>query len=319
MNNSNVGPQSAATATTPLSKHFTLVAEESGIVYDISISEPKTVLVADVPDPPASLLYVVNGPVHGGLAAGIVRNISMWIPGSQNIQPVTVVSVGPRIGTSEEFADYLNHGQKRDLVPKGDPAGDETSAAEQFLDFLYRQVDPVVRQSTRTLDEKAMLFGHGLSGLFACHAFAVQHPMFDRYIIASPTLLDDSPTRQALLQASRSQLGGHLYVSISGDDQLDGPAPRHGGAIGRSFHALAALTGRSHRPQLQAKVEVLAAEGFQSQVTAALINGLRWLAPSTGRNALRMLRRNLAGYAKILIGMTSNARRAKQQLKKSGA
>lgn len=319
MNISNAGQEEIVSATMPLSKNLSLVSDETGIVYDIMISEPKCVLIADVPDPPASLLYVVDGPLHGGLAASIARNLSLWFPGEQNTQPVTVVSIGPRISTSGEFADYLHKGQVRDLVPRNDPAGNEASSAQQFLDFLYRQVDPAVRKSTRTLNEKALIFGHGLSGLFACHAFATQHPMFDRYIIASPTLLDDSPTRDAIIRASKGQLGGHLYLAMSADDRLDGPRPRVEGAIGRSFHQLAALTGRRHRPQLRAKVEVLADESFQSQIPAALINGLRWHLPSTGRNGWRMIRRNLPGYFQIILGFILNMRRAKRQQKEREA
>lgn len=308
-------------ATIPLAQHFSLQAADTGIVYDITISEPKCPLIADVPDPPAALLYVVDGPLHGGLAAGIARNLSLWVPSPLNTRPVTVVSVGPRMRTADELLDYQRQGQQRDLVPRGDPAGDESCAAERFLDFLHRQVDPAVRERTRATKEKALLFGHGLSGLFACHAFATQHPLFDRYIIASPTLLDDSPTRKALTQASAGQLRGHLYLTMSADDRLDGPNPRHDGAIGRSFHQLAALTGRSHRPQLRARLEVLGSESFQSQLPAALTQGLRWHLPCTGREGWRMVLRHLPGYWRMGLGFLSMVRDAKreQRIRKAAA
>src|SRR5690606_29455004 len=142
-----------------------------------------------------------------------------------------------------------------------------------FLDFLHTQVDPAVRQRTRALNSKALLFGHGLSGLFACHAFATQHPMFDRYIVASPTLLDDSPTRKALMKAPRAALAGRIYLAGSGEARLDAPAPRLAGAIGRGSHALASLLGRLHRPGLRSRTDILRDESFESVASAALLNG----------------------------------------------
>ncbi len=299
--------------TDPLGQRFSLTAAATGVVYDITISEPKCPAVADVADPPAWLLYVVDAPLHGGLATAIARLVSLWWPSKRNTQPVTVVSISPRITTVADYEDYLRRGQIRDLVPKGDPAGDATSAAEAFLDFLYAQVDPAVRQRTPTLKKKALLFGHGLSGLFACHAFATQHPMFDRYIIASPTLLDDSPTRQALTQAPGGRLAGGLYLAISGDDRLDAPTPRHDGAIGRSFHGIAALLGRLHRPGLRARTDMLIAERFETVAGTVLLNGLRWHLPSTGREAWRMVLRHLRGYLGMALGMVRMMRQARRQ------
>jgi hypothetical protein len=260
-------------------------------------------MLADVPDPLAWLLYVVDAPLHGGLATSIARVLALWIPDALNTQPITVVSIGPRIATAADYADYLQRGQIRDLVPRDDPAGDASSAAEAFLDFLQSQVDPAVRQRTRALKQKALIFGHGLSGLFACHALATQHPMFDRYIVASPTLLDDSPTRQAILQAPGSS--------------LDVPNPRHDGATGRGFHDLATVLGRRHRPALRARTDLLAAESFESLASVALINGLRWHFPSTGHAGRRMVLRHLRGYFGLLLGMLRMFRQAKRQQKKA--
>ena len=301
--------------TDPLGQRFSLTAAATGIVYDVTISEPKCPMVADVPDPPAWLLYVVDAPLHGGLATSIARLVSLWMPHVRNTQPVTVVSVAPRIGTVEDYEDYLRRGQIRDLVPQGDPAGDATSAAQTFLEFLHTQVDPAVRQRTPVLKKKALLFGHGLSGLFACHAFATQHPMFDRYIIASPTLLDGSPTRRSIVQAPGGGLAGRVYLAISGEDRLDAPAPRYDGVIGRSFHAIAALLGRLHRPGLQARTDILTAESFGSVAGTALLNGLRWHLPSTGREGRRMILRHLRGYLGAVVGMVRMMRQARRQQK----
>ncbi|HEY1078135.1 MAG TPA: hypothetical protein VGE51_15685 [Fontimonas sp.] len=299
--------------TDPLCQRFSLQSAATGIVYDITISEPKCPMVADVPDPPAWLLYVVDAPLHGGLALSIARLLSLWMPNVHNTQPVTVVSIGPRIATTADYMHYLGPGQLRDLVPKGDPAGDATSAAESFLNFLHAEVDPAVRQRTRALKQKALLFGHGLSGLFACHAFATQHPLFDRYIIASPTLLDDSPTRSALLQAPAASLAGQVYLAISGEDRLDAENPRHDGAIGRGFHAFATLMGRPHRPGLRTRTDILTAESHQSIASAALLNGLRWHLPSVGREGRRMITRHLRGYLGVTVGMIRMMLQARRQ------
>lgn len=301
-------------STDPLGQRFSLKSA-AGIVYDVTISEPKCPMVADVPDPPAWLLYVVDGPLHGGVASSAGRLLSLWLPSARNTQPVTVVSISPRINIAAEYAEYLQRGQIRDLVPQGDPAGDASSAAQVFLDFLHTQVDPAVRLRTPALKQKALLFGHGLSGLFACHAFATRHPMFDRYVIASPTLLDDSPTLKAILQAPKGGLAGNLYLAISGEDRLDAATPRHDGAIGRGFHSIAALLGRLHRPALRAKIEILAAESHESIAGIALLNGLRWHLPSNGPEARRMILRHLRGYLGMALGMISMMRQAKRQQK----
>lgn len=298
----------------PLGQRFSLTAE-GGIVYDVTISEPKCPMVAGVADPPAWLLYVVDAPLHGGLAMSIARNMSLWMPNPRNTQPVTVVSIAPRIESGADYDEYVTRGQIRDLVPQGDPAGDASSNAQAFLEFLHTQVDPAVRRRTPVLKEKALLFGHGLSGLFACQAFAKQHPMFDRYIIASPTLLDASPTRAAIVQAPKGGLAGHLYLAISGEERLDMPAPSHQGATGRSFHAVATVLGRLHRPKLRSRTDILSAETYESVALPALLNGLRWHFPSTGREAWRMVLRHPRGYYGMTVGMIRMFMQARREAK----
>ena len=110
-----------------------------------------------------------------------------------------------------------------------------------------------------------------------------------------------------------------MYLAICGEDRLDTDAPREGGAIARGFHAIAAVMGRPQRPALVAKTAILTAETDATVAVAALLDGLRWHLPSSGRDGWRMVLRHWRGYLAVTIAMLRMMLKARRQQKAAGS
>ena len=79
-----------------------------------------------------------------------------------------------------------NTNRTRDLTPtKTERAG--TGGGDKFLDFLEKEVIPLVEKNYRTQPFR-IFAGHSLGGLFAVYAFTARPDLFNAYIAASPVL-----------------------------------------------------------------------------------------------------------------------------------
>ncbi|MDP6650502.1 MAG: alpha/beta hydrolase-fold protein [Gammaproteobacteria bacterium] len=77
--------------------------------------------------------------------------------------------------------------------------------ADDFLAFIEKELDPVIRKHYRTNDGKAGLMGVSMGGLFTYYAFLKQSPLFDRFFIGSPGLqLPNSKLLDGLPELLRS-------------------------------------------------------------------------------------------------------------------
>jgi predicted alpha/beta superfamily hydrolase len=63
----------------------------------------------------------------------------------------------------------------------------KSGAADTFLKVLAKEIIPFVNRNYKTSDKKA-LFGHSLGGLFATYSLLQPQPLFDEYLISSPSL-----------------------------------------------------------------------------------------------------------------------------------
>lgn len=61
--------------------------------------------------------------------------------------------------------------------------------ADNFIDFLVKELDPLVRDRFNVLDEPAALYGDSLGGLFTTYCFATHQERFNRYWIGSPAIV----------------------------------------------------------------------------------------------------------------------------------
>ncbi|WP_235432077.1 alpha/beta hydrolase-fold protein [Nocardiopsis sp. RV163] len=164
------------------------ITARSGRRYGVWVTTPPG--YADSTDP-LPLIYVLDGNWAVGLTAPlIVTQADPYL----TIAPYVQVSVGY---AGDEAADWA-HIRNRDLVPPGEPVGDDMLAtlaaaresgamtreqadaylaeleeprADLFLDFLTGELHPHLRSRLRVSESGHGLFGYSYGGLFALYAW----------------------------------------------------------------------------------------------------------------------------------------------------
>ena len=79
----------------------------------------------------------------------------------------------------------------RDLTPVAVRDAENGGGAGQFLQFIKKELVPVIDKKYRT-DTYKVLIGHSLGGLFATYAMVQERSLFDAFIAVSPSVFVDN-------------------------------------------------------------------------------------------------------------------------------
>ncbi|MEK4425207.1 alpha/beta hydrolase [Solibacillus sp. FSL K6-1523] len=154
--------------------------------YRMTIAIPKE----PAPREGYPVLYVLDGNAYGGLFENIVtlqsrRTEKTGVPLS------VIVSIG------YEKEEVFNSLRVYDFTPQSEvvnlpehPSGKPwpiSGGAENFLEIL-KEVKEIVRQLIKVDEEKQLIFGHSLGGLFLVHMLVRETKLFSHYFICSPSL-----------------------------------------------------------------------------------------------------------------------------------
>ncbi|MBF5005476.1 alpha/beta hydrolase [Diaphorobacter caeni] len=169
--------RNAPAVSLPRSHQMDVRDAASGHLYRIFVQVP------DAPAPPGGypVLYVLDGNATFLMAAQLARNNGNR-PGALRPDPLIVVGVGYATNASMD-----QNARKRDYTPP--PATEDgTGDAEVFLDFLQKQLLPMVERAWPVDVSRRTLFGHSLGGLLTVHALITRPGLFTRHAAASPSL-----------------------------------------------------------------------------------------------------------------------------------
>ncbi|MFZ1700270.1 MAG: alpha/beta hydrolase-fold protein [Pyrinomonadaceae bacterium] len=155
------------------------VASVAHYVHKINskfVGEERTVLVRvplayrQQPTSRFPVLYMLDAhPPQNAMMAGIVEQ-QAW---GDKIPEMIIVGI-------------QNTNRTRDMTPTAtEIAG--SGGAEKFLDFIEKELIPMVEQNYRTQPYR-IFAGHSLGGLLAIHTLVTRPQMFNAYIAASPVL-----------------------------------------------------------------------------------------------------------------------------------
>ncbi|PCC37734.1 esterase [Brachybacterium alimentarium] len=241
-------------------EYFEITAE-TGNRYGVWVTTPPG--HADSTDS-VPLIYVLDGNFAVGLTAPlIVTQADPFL----TIAPYIQVSVGY---ADDEAAQWAQRRQ-RDLVPPGEPVGEEMVAslmaardagdmtqgqvddflaeledthADDFLDFLTTELHPHLVSMLRVSDSGHGLFGYSYGGLFALYAWLREAAPFATFGAGSPgvtsaasqvfDLVENLPERGAESDAAR------LHITLN-DPELLGPVPLYRGMARSILAVLEAL------------------------------------------------------------------------------
>ena len=122
-------------------------------------------------------LYVLDGDISYGIAAGITRYLEI----GGNIPELIVIGIG--YGAIDKSA---GNKRNRDYRPG------ENGGAENFLKFISDELIPYVDGNFRTVIEDRTITGYSLGGLFALYSLFTQPDIFNKYVVGSPYLIPDN-------------------------------------------------------------------------------------------------------------------------------
>ena len=148
------------------------------------------------------VVYMLDGHTpHPEMMAGIIANQS-W---GGIIPEMILVSI-------------RNTDRNRDMLPTRVDRFPTSGGADKFLDFIQKEVFPLVEKNYRVEPYK-IFAGHSFSGLTVVYTLVNRPDMFDSYIAASPTLQydDDFVVKQAKEKLASGKVDKTIYLAL-GDE-----------------------------------------------------------------------------------------------------
>lgn len=190
----------------------------SGRQYGVWVTTPPGYAESEDSFP---LIYVLDGNWSVGLTAPlIVTQADPFL----TVAPYVQVSIGYAGADAARWSDLRN----RDLVPPGEPIGDEMKKtltelrdagtltperfeayaaqlsdthADEFLSFLTEQLHPVLQTRLRVSDSGHGLFGYSYGGLFALYAWLLGATPFASFGAGSPGVVGPDSQIFPLIEA----------------------------------------------------------------------------------------------------------------------
>lgn len=154
------------------------VSPGSGQRYRIFVGVPAT-----APPPQGyPVLYVLDGNATFPVAALINRNVD---------RRAAVSGVGPALVVGVGYAgddDFHVAARARDYTPAADGVAPGEGGADHFLDFLERELKPLIEASHPVDRQRQAIFGHSYGGLLVLHALFTRGASFSTYLAASPSI-----------------------------------------------------------------------------------------------------------------------------------
>ncbi|QBE62967.1 alpha/beta hydrolase [Pseudoduganella lutea] len=168
------------TVALPHARQRDLASSITGGRYRIFLSVPQD---RDTPAPAAGypVLYALDGNASFPLLAQMAR-MAGW-RSKVTGQPAPVI-VGIGYATDDDY--HPDRG--RDYTPASAGAPATEGGADRFLDFIEKELKPLVRSLVPVDPRRQALYGHSYGGLCALHALFTRPAMFQTYIAASPSI-----------------------------------------------------------------------------------------------------------------------------------
>jgi len=201
------GAGAVPAVTLPHTEHHTIASAQIGQTYDLFVSLPEDYATSGKRYP---VLFVLDG-WHFPLMASLQNN-NIY---SGRMPPVIIVNVG--------------HGRNvnpmplraRDFTPTSVAAVPTSGGAPVFLEFLEKEIIPLIDRTYRTNPADRGLLGHSMGGLFALYVLAERPGLFQRIVAASPVAdWDHDLLFKAMAKLKNLPHPVRLDLSV-GDDEHD--------------------------------------------------------------------------------------------------
>jgi predicted alpha/beta superfamily hydrolase len=236
-----------------------LTSEITGQTYQVSVALPENYATSNETYP---ILYALDANIRFGTVVETARSLR---------RTVELIIVG--IGYPGQL-DRRRH-RRVDLTPTENPGRfpEGSGGAPGFLDFIRRELIPLIELEFRSDPTDRALYGHSLGGLFGLYALLEGEGTFQRVIAASPSIGWDNRLifqMESAYAQSHDSLPAQLFLS-SGfleDNEENGETVSH-------VKELVEILESRNYSGLQIKTAYFEDETHISVVPAQISRGLR--------------------------------------------
>ncbi len=259
--------------TWPIRNHR-LTCERSGVRHLVQVATPTR--YEDKPDAAWPVIVVLDGPWLFGTVVDATRVMSM----AREAPEAIVVGIS---FDEPDMAELLRQRARwyspTQWVPPIEtaPAGieaEETGRALELRDFIEHQVLPLVEAGHRCTDER-WLVGHSFSALCGVRILLDRAQLFDRYLLASPSIWWHDKAMLQIEQAAAAvsdDLAAQVFITVGEEEWSEEPY----NMLANAQLLMNQLESRGY-PGLSTTLEVCAKTGHNSSIGAAVSLGLRSL------------------------------------------
>jgi predicted alpha/beta superfamily hydrolase len=124
------------------------------------------------------VLYVLDGE----MLAQFVPPVRSFEMENELIPPMIIVSI-----KNNYWYSTHQDSRDRDLLPQAVDGSPLSGRADEFLNFIGKELIPYIDKSYST-SLKNILFGHSYAGMFTIYTFLTRPDLFDSYIASDPAL-----------------------------------------------------------------------------------------------------------------------------------
>jgi predicted alpha/beta superfamily hydrolase len=185
-----------------------------------------------------------------------------------------VILVG--IGYSHEIG---SDSRIRDYTPTVDRAfAKKTGEAAAYLDFLEREVIPMIESRFRADAGRRAYAGHSFGGLFGAYALLNKPNLFRYYILSSPSFWFNGHSLWQIekdFAKSHRDLPANVYVAIGGLERPGNAAGSKYEMVGDVDTFASKLAARGY-PSLRLRSLVVEGSSHETAFPAAFLNGMLW-------------------------------------------
>ena len=250
----------------------TIICDQSGVDHFLTVATPIRYEALDA----APLILCLDGAWIAGTVRDATRIMSM-----SGEAPEAIVA-------SLSFTDETMRAYNRsraiwycptpwvppEIVGVKDVVADDVGKALIYLAFIREQVLPMLRAELRV--SESWLVGHSFSALFGLRALFTDPTLFDKYVLASPSIWWDGRVMfdiEAVYAADHNDLAARVFMTAGAEEDALGDMFN----MGDNMVEMAERLASRDYPSLSIAHAILPAESHSSTIGAAVSRGLRHL------------------------------------------
>ncbi|MEO6920726.1 MAG: alpha/beta hydrolase-fold protein [Collimonas sp.] len=190
------------------------------------------------------------------------------------------------VGLSYAKGDDPVKSRNRDYTPTDttkNKVNQPTGQAEQYRQFIEKEVFPFVAANYRADMSRKIFSGHSYGSLLGLHVLLTEPQMFNQYVLGSPSLWYDKGVMfdmERSYAASHKDMPAQVFMLVGAFEAVNpnDPNPRYNKEFDmvKDMHTFEARLKSRHYPNLSIHSEVIQDEDHLTVFPSLITRGLFW-------------------------------------------